>query len=76
MNKIGRWHKFKKVWPTPNRPVLLDLGDSRYTVSRLHFYDSSEPKDRIGFLSDAFDDPIYTKGEDVKRWAYIKLDGY
>ena len=76
MNKIGRWHKLKKVLPVPNRPVLLDLGDARYTVSRLHFYDGTEPEDHLIFLSDANNDPKVTKGEDVKRWAYIKLEKY
>lgn len=74
MNKIGRWHKLKKVLPTPKKPVLLDLGDSRYTVSRFHYYDGTEPTDKIVFLSDAFDDPVVTEGKDVKRWAYIKLE--
>ena len=73
MNKIGRWHSAKKELPVTTRPVLLDLGDSRYIVSRL--YSISETGE-ILFVNDETHDPQPTKYEDVRRWAYIKLDKY
>ena len=60
--------------PVTTRPVLLDLGDSVYVVSRLYCIDEAES--RIVFAADGGHDPLVTKYEDVKRWAYIKLDKY
>lgn len=71
MNKIGRWHKLKKVLPHYRRAVLLDRGDDDYAVSRLN---RVEEDGTIIFLSDGMNDPILTRGEDVKRWAYIRLE--
>lgn len=73
MNKIGRWHKAKKVLPVTSRPVLLDLGDSVYVVSRLY---SINEDGQIMFVTDGGHDPKATNYEDVRRWAYIKLDKY
>ena len=73
MNKIGRWHKASKVLPVTSRPVLLDLGDSVYVVSRLY---SINEDGKTLFVTDGTCDPQPTNYEDVKRWAYIKLEKY
>ena len=72
MNKIGRWHKLKKVLPYPGKQVLLDIGENRFVAGRLEHVDY-ENGWKIGFTDDG-EDINYMPGSDVKRWAYIKLE--